>query len=172
MANRLVAEDIEAGYGAVRVLHGVTVNVEDGESVVLLGSNGNGKSTLIKCIMGIVQPSAGRVFLERDGERIDLVGRSPQDIVALGIALVPEGRRLFPTLSVEENLVLGAFRREARARIGENLEFVFETFPALRRLSWRRERRIPFVQQLEWTDCGNARPSSQPNRLASEPAAT
>jgi branched-chain amino acid transport system ATP-binding protein len=131
LANRLVAQGIEAGYGAVRVLHGVSVTVEDGESVVLLGSNGNGKSTLIKCIMGIVPPSAGRITLERDGETIDLVGRSPQEIVSLGVAMVPEGRRLFAQLTVEENLLLGAYRRDARARIDENLAFVFETFPAL-----------------------------------------
>jgi branched-chain amino acid transport system ATP-binding protein len=131
LANRLVAEGVEAGYGAVRVLHGVSVTVEDGESVVLLGSNGNGKSTLIKCIMGIVPPSAGRITLERDGETIDLVGRSPQEIVSLGVAMVPEGRRLFAQLTVEENLLLGAYRRDARARIDENLGFVFETFPAL-----------------------------------------
>jgi branched-chain amino acid transport system ATP-binding protein len=131
LANRLVAQGIEAGYGAVRVLHGVSVTVEDGESVVLLGSNGNGKSTLIKCIMGIVPPSAGRITLERDGETIDLVGRSPQEIVSLGVAMVPEGRRLFAQLTVEENLLLGAYRRDARARIDENLGFVFETFPAL-----------------------------------------
>ena len=132
MANRLVADGIEAGYGAVRVLHGLSIRVEQGEGVVLLGSNGNGKSTLIKCIMGIVRPTAGTIFLERDGERIDLVGKSPQQVVDLGIALVPEGRRLFPTLTVEENLILGAYRQGARAKLGANLEFVYEVFPTLR----------------------------------------
>jgi branched-chain amino acid transport system ATP-binding protein len=127
-----VVEGLEAGYGAVRVLHGVSLNVEHGESVVLLGSNGNGKSTLIKCVMGIVAPSAGRIRFERDGESIDLAGKSPQEIVGLGIALVPEGRRLFPALSVEENLMLGAYRDAARARLAENLAFVFEIFPALK----------------------------------------
>ena len=131
MASRLIVENLEAGYGAVRVLHGVSVHVEQGESVVLLGSNGNGKSTLIKCIMGIVQPSSGRIALDVDGERIDLAGRSPQAIVDLGIALVPEGRRLFPTLSVEENLMLGAYRQGARAKLAGNLEFIFEVFPVL-----------------------------------------
>ena len=131
MASRLIVENVEAGYGAVRVLHGVSMHVEQGESVVLLGSNGNGKSTLIKCITGIVQPSGGRISLEVDGERIDLVGRSPQAIVDLGIALVPEGRRLFPTLSVEENLMLGAYRPGARAKLAGNLEFMFEVFPVL-----------------------------------------
>ncbi len=131
MASRLIVESLEAGYGAVRVLHGVSIHVEQGESVVLLGSNGNGKSTLIKCIMGIVQPSSGRIALDVDGERIDLAGRSPQAIVDLGIALVPEGRRLFPTLSVEENLMLGAYRQGARAKLAGNLEFIFEVFPVL-----------------------------------------
>jgi branched-chain amino acid transport system ATP-binding protein len=131
LANRLVIENVEAGYGAVRVLHGVSIHVEEGESVVLLGSNGNGKSTLIKCITGIVEPSSGQIWLETDGERIDLVGRSPQAIVDLGLALVPEGRRLFPTLSVEENLMLGAYRPGARAKLSENLAFIFEVFPVL-----------------------------------------
>ena len=131
MASRLIVENVEAGYGAVRVLHGVSVHVEQGESVVLLGSNGNGKSTLIKCITGIVRPTSGKIWLEVDGERIDLVGRSPQAIVDLGIALVPEGRRLFPTLSVEENLMLGAYRPGARAKLAGNLEFIFEVFPVL-----------------------------------------
>lgn len=132
MASKLVVEGLEAGYGAVRVLHGVSISVEDGESVVLLGSNGNGKSTLLKCVMGIVPPSAGKIHFERDGERIDLAGKSPQEIVGLGIALVPEGRRLFPMLSVEENLLLGAYRSAARAKLAENLEFVLEVFPALK----------------------------------------
>ena len=131
MESRLVVEGLEAGYGAVRVLHGVSISVAHGESVVLLGSNGNGKSTLIKCIMGIVSPSGGTIHLEREGERIDLRGKSPQEIVGLGIALVPEGRRLFPMLTVEENLLLGAYRNAARAKLAENLAFVFEVFPAL-----------------------------------------
>lgn len=112
MASRLFASNVEAGYGSVRVLHGVSIDVNPGETVVLLGSNGNGKSTLIKCITGIVQPTSGEIWFERDGERIDLVGKSPQEIVDLGIALVPEGRRLFPKLTVEENLLLGASARK------------------------------------------------------------
>jgi branched-chain amino acid transport system ATP-binding protein len=131
LANSIEIRNVEAGYGSVRVLHDVSITVKDGETVVLLGSNGNGKSTLINCISGIVTPSAGQVVLNRNGEAIDLIGKSPQQIVALGVALVPEGRRLFPALTVEENLMLGAFRRQARPNIDNNLEFVFETFPAL-----------------------------------------
>ncbi|MGH6945010.1 MAG: ABC transporter ATP-binding protein, partial [Geminicoccaceae bacterium] len=123
---------VDAGYGSVRVLHDVSMTVLDGETVVLLGSNGNGKSTLIKCITGIVTPTRGRIVLESEGRTIDLVGRTPEAIVDLGISLVPEGRRLFPALSVEENLMLGAYRRAARRSIAANLEFVLGVFPALR----------------------------------------
>jgi len=131
LANRLVVRDVEAGYGGIRVLRGVSVHVDEGETVVLLGTNGNGKSTLMKCIMGIVTPSAGEIFLEADGRRVDLVGRRPEEIVQLGIALVPEGRRLLPRLTVEENLLLGAYRPAARPDIARNLDFCFEAFPVL-----------------------------------------
>jgi branched-chain amino acid transport system ATP-binding protein len=126
-----VVRNVDAGYGAVRVLHGVSIEVRDGETVALLGTNGNGKSTLIKCIMGMVTPEAGEIFLETDGTRVDLIGKSTEEIVGLGIALVPEGRRLFPKLTVEENLLLGAYRAEARADIAANLDFAFEAFPVL-----------------------------------------
>ena len=132
LASRIVIDNVVAGYGSVRVLHGVSMTVEPGETVVLLGTNGNGKSTLIKCVMGILRPQSGAIYLEADGERIDLVGRKTEEIVNLGIALVPEGRRLFPKLSVLENLRLGAYRAAARSRIDENLAFCFEAFPALR----------------------------------------
>jgi branched-chain amino acid transport system ATP-binding protein len=132
LASRIVVRDVDAGYGAVRVLHGVSIEVREGETVALLGTNGNGKSTLIKCVMGMVRPDAGEIFLEVDGRRIDLTNKSTEEIVNLGIALVPEGRRLFPKLTVEENLLLGAYRREARGDIARNLAFSFETFPVLR----------------------------------------
>jgi branched-chain amino acid transport system ATP-binding protein len=126
-----MVEGLHAAYGAVRVLEDVTLDVAGGETVVLLGTNGNGKSTLIKSIMGMLRPSAGRIMAEIDGIKHDLVGRSTEEIVDLGIALVPEGRRLFPRLSVEENLLLGAFRPKARAQIKANLDFCFEAFPRL-----------------------------------------
>ena len=132
MASSLSITGMDAGYGAVRVLEDVSLSVAAGETVVLLGTNGNGKSTLMKCVMGMVPPAAGSIVAEIDGERIDLVGRSTEAIVDLGISLVPEGRRLFPKLSVEENLLLGAFRPLARAEIARNLEGAYDTFPALR----------------------------------------
>ena len=131
MANSLTIEGVDARYGAVRVLEGVSLAVRSGETVVLLGTNGNGKSTLMKCVMGIVAPAAGRIVAEIDGETHDLVGRPTEDIVNLGIALVPEGRRLFPRLTVQENLLLGAFRKKARTQINANREFCFECFPRL-----------------------------------------
>jgi branched-chain amino acid transport system ATP-binding protein len=132
LGSSIIIENVDAAYGAVRVLEAVTLDVRAGETVVLLGTNGNGKSTLMKCIMGIVRPSAGRIVVEIDGTRHDLAGRSTEQIVDLGIALVPEGRRLFPKLTVEENLMLGAFRPTARAQLKKNLDFCYEAFPRLK----------------------------------------
>jgi len=132
LASSLDLSSIDAGYGAVRVLEDVSLSVAPGEIVVLLGTNGNGKSTLMKCVMGMLEPAAGSIIAEIDGERHDLVGCSTEEIVDIGISLVPEGRRLFPKLTVEENLLLGAFRAAARAEIARNLNMSYETFPALR----------------------------------------
>src|SRR5262249_19706519 len=93
LAGRIRVRNVDAGYGAVRVLHGVSIEVHEGETVALLGTNGNGKSTLIKCIMGMVAPTAGEIVLETDGRRVDLTRASTEEIVSLGIALVPEARR-------------------------------------------------------------------------------
>ena len=131
MASSLSVSGINAAYGAVRVLEDVTLRVASGETVVLLGTNGNGKSTLMKCVMGMVRPSQGRIVAEIDGEKHDLVGLTTEQIVDLGIALVPEGRRLFPRQTVEENLLLGASRHKARAQIATNMGFCFEIFPRL-----------------------------------------
>jgi branched-chain amino acid transport system ATP-binding protein len=131
LASSLTIAGIHAAYGAVRVIEDVSVKIGAGETVVLLGTNGNGKSTLMKCIMGMVRPSEGSIIAEIDGVHHDLVGRTTEEIVDLGIALVPEGRRLFPKLTVEENLLLGAFRRTARRELARNLAVCFETFPRL-----------------------------------------
>ncbi len=132
MASSLTLTGIDAGYGSVRVLEDVSLSVAPGETVVLLGTNGNGKSTLMKCVMGILPPTAGSIVADIDGETYDLIGRATEEIVDLGITLVPEGRRLFPKLTVEENLLLGAFRALARAQIARNLDMSYETFPVLR----------------------------------------
>lgn len=132
MALSLAIEGLDAGYGAVKALRGVTLHVEAGETVALLGTNGNGKSTLMKCIMGLVRPDRGRLSLTIDGQVHDLTQLSAEAIVDLGVALVPEGRRLFPKLTVVENLMLGAFRKAARSAIDRNLALAYETFPALK----------------------------------------
>jgi branched-chain amino acid transport system ATP-binding protein len=131
LALSLSVQGVDAGYGAVRALHGVSVSIQEKETVALLGTNGNGKSTLMKCVMGMVRPTRGSVSLRLDGESHDLTRLSTEDIVNLGVAMVPEGRRLFPKLTVEENLLLGAFRRQARAGIQINRDFCYEAFPVL-----------------------------------------
>ena len=138
MANRLVIDRLSAGYGAVSVLRGVSLEVGQGELVALLGTNGNGKSTLLNAIMGLTPPTAGSVRLEWDGEAIELAGLRAEQIVGCGVALVPEGRRLFPHLTVEENLVLGGSGRRVRRNLATNLEFVFSTFSLLKQR--RRQR--------------------------------
>ena len=131
MANSLSIQGVHASYGSVRALEDISITVGNQETVALLGTNGNGKSTLMKCVMGIVRPSAGSITAEIEGVRHDLVGRTTEEIVELGITLVPEGRRLFAKLTVEENLLLGAFRRAARVGIARNLAFCYEAFPRL-----------------------------------------
>jgi branched-chain amino acid transport system ATP-binding protein len=137
LAASLSINGLDAGYGAVKILYDVSLTVAAGETVALLGTNGNGKSTLMKCIMGMVRPSAGSIAAVIEGTRHDLVGMPTEDIVDLGIGFVPEGRRLFPRLTVTENLLMGAFRKKARSAIQRNLAFCFEVFP---RLAERRKQ--------------------------------
>jgi branched-chain amino acid transport system ATP-binding protein len=147
LANKLVVDRLSAGYGAVSVLRDVSLEVREGELVALLGTNGNGKSTLLNAILGLVRPTAGSVRLEWDGEVVELAGRPAEQIVELGIALVPEGRRLFPHLTVEENLVLGGSGRRARGRLRGNLEFAFSTFPMLQERRHQRAGTMSGGQQ-------------------------
>jgi len=132
LALELAVEGVEAGYGAVRALHGISLVIKEKETVALLGTNGNGKSTLMKCVMGMVRPSRGKIELKIENQTHDLTKLSTEEIVGLGVALVPEGRRLFPKLTVEENLLLGAFRPQARPDIAKNLALCYETFEVLK----------------------------------------
>jgi branched-chain amino acid transport system ATP-binding protein len=109
----------------------VSLIVGEGETVALLGTNGNGKSSLMKCVMGLLRPSAGAIVARIDGESINLVGLATEEIVARGVILVPEGRHLLPKLTVEENLYLGALRQQARPHIRRNLEASYDLFPRL-----------------------------------------
>lgn len=123
--------NVEAQYGAVRALRGVSMDVPEGAIVCLLGANGAGKSTTLKAISGVVRPSVGSI--EFDG--YSLAGISPNRVVQLGIAQVPEGRKIFKDLTVIENLQMGAYVRRDPAGITRDLEFVFDLFPRLKERS-------------------------------------
>jgi branched-chain amino acid transport system ATP-binding protein len=131
LENSLVISGLLAGYGRVVALPDVSLTVEAGETVALLGTNGNGKSSLMKCVMGLLRPSAGSIIARIGDDSIDLVGLATEAIVALGVILVPEGRHLLPKLTVEENLYLGALRRQARPHIRRNLQASYNLFPRL-----------------------------------------
>jgi branched-chain amino acid transport system ATP-binding protein len=120
-------ESVSAGYGRVRVLTGVSLEVRQGDFVCLVGANGAGKTTTLKTISGLLRPSAGRIVF--DGQ--DIGGRKPQDILRLGIAHCPEGRRVFPHLTVQENLAMGAYVRRDAAAVAADLERVLAHFPVL-----------------------------------------
>ncbi len=123
----LEVTDLHAGYGLTRVLEGVSLQVGAGEIVAVLGSNGAGKTTLNMAISGLVKPRGGRVVF---GGR-DITARAPAEIMGAGLIQVPEGRKIFPNLSVRENLELGSYRR-AKPNRARNLERVFATFPRLK----------------------------------------
>jgi branched-chain amino acid transport system ATP-binding protein len=131
LGSSLTIKGLDAAYGSVRVLEDIAIEVRAGETVALLGTNGNGKSTLMKCVMGMLRPLAGSIVAEIDGTAHELNGLATEEIVELGVTLVPEGRRLFPKLTVEENLYLGAYRRTAREQLKRNLEHCFDAFPRL-----------------------------------------
>ena len=124
----LEVSGIDVAYGDVRVLHGMSVAVQEGEIVALLGANAAGKTTTINTISGLMRPTRGTVTFR--GERIDHL--PPDKIVARGLVQVPEGRRLFPYMTVLENLELGAYSRDARQQRGKTLEMVFGLLPLLR----------------------------------------
>ncbi len=130
----LALQDVTARYGDVQVLWGVTFAVREGEIATLVGANGAGKSTTLKTISGVVRATAGQITFA--GERIDCL--PAHEIAARGIAHVPEGRRLFPLMSVKENLELGAIRTEARRHRAASFEQIFALFPRLK----ERERQM------------------------------
>lgn len=132
MANRLIVENLSAGYGAVSVLRDISIEINESEFVALLGTNGNGKTTLLNAILGLVPATSGKILLEWNGVVQDLTKIPPEQVANHGIALVPEGRRLFPGLTVEENLILGGSGPRAKANLQKNLEFVYTTFPLLK----------------------------------------
>jgi branched-chain amino acid transport system ATP-binding protein len=141
----LAVDDLEVRHGAVDAVRGFSLQVDRGEIVGLIGPNGAGKSSTLHAIMGAVRPTAGEIRL--DGESI--VGRRPEDIARRGIALVPEGRRIFAELSVEENLRLGLAGRRARHGSGEDLDAVYELFPVVKEYRRRHAGALSGGQQQQ-----------------------
>ncbi len=124
----LELKGVDAGYGSFQALFGIDLDVEAGEAVGVVGPNGAGKTTLMRVISGLIRPRSGEIAMEGN----DVLATPAHRIVSLGIAHVPENRRLFPALTVEDNLKMGAFMPEVRARHDQRLEFVFNLFPRLK----------------------------------------
>ena len=123
----LELKGVDAFYGRVQALHGVTMHVDKGEIVALIGSNGAGKTTTLRTISGLMHPARGQVIF--DGQ--DISGTTASKVVEMGICQSPEGRRLFPRMSVEDNLLMGAYTRRDRANIDKDMKHVFELFPRI-----------------------------------------
>jgi branched-chain amino acid transport system ATP-binding protein len=124
----LELNEVQARYGAITALRGVSLTVSQGELVALLGVNGAGKSTTLGCIAGVLRPWQGSIRFEG----ASILGKAPEQIARLGISLVPEGRDIFPSLTVEENLRLGAFTHREKSEYRRNLDEVYDLFPVLK----------------------------------------
>jgi branched-chain amino acid transport system ATP-binding protein len=159
-------KSVDAGYASFQALFGVSLEVKAGEAVGVIGPNGAGKTTLMRVISGLIRPRAGTITMHGT----NVLATPPHRIVGLGIAHVPENRRLFPRLSVEDNLKMGAFMPEARARHDERLEFVFGLFP---RMKERRHQMAGTLSGGEQQMCaiGRALMSDPKLLLLDEPSA-
>jgi branched-chain amino acid transport system ATP-binding protein len=162
----LQLRSVDAGYGSFQALFGIDLDVKAGEAVGVIGPNGAGKTTLMRVISGLIRPRKGSITMEGT----DVLATPPHRIVNLGIAHVPENRRLFPRLSVDDNLKMGAFISDARAKYAERLEFVFELFP---RMKERRSQMAGTMSGGEQQMCaiGRALMSGPKLLLLDEPSA-
>jgi branched-chain amino acid transport system ATP-binding protein len=162
----LQMKSVDAGYGTFQALFGVSLEVEAGEAVGVIGPNGAGKTTLMRVISGLIRPRAGSISMQGT----DVLKTPEHRIVSLGIAHVPENRRLFPRLTVDDNLKMGAFMPEARARYAERLAFVFDLFP---RMKERRHQLAGTLSGGEQQMCaiGRALMSDPKLLLLDEPSA-
>ena len=131
MSNILEIKDLQVRYGGIEAVKGISLEVPEGEIVTLIGANGAGKSSTLRTISGLVKPAAGKIYFK--GE--DITGMDANEIVKRGITLVPEGRRIFPDMTVLENLKIGAYLRNDD--LTEDLEWVFSLFPRLKERSWQ-----------------------------------
>ena len=129
----LKIDDLKVRYGGIEAVKGISFEVHEGAIVTLIGANGAGKSTTLRTIAGLVKPASGRIHLQAE----DITGMSPDKIVTRGITLVPEGRRVFPDLTVLENLKVGAYLRRNKDEIEHDLQWVYDLFPRLKERSWQ-----------------------------------
>jgi branched-chain amino acid transport system ATP-binding protein len=166
MSAMLELRAVDAGYATFQALFGVSLEVQAGEAVGVIGPNGAGKTTLMRVISGLIRPRSGSITMEG----ADILATAPHRIVGLGIAHVPENRRLFPRLTVEDNLKMGAFMPAARAKFADRLAFVFELFP---RLKERRHQMAGTMSGGEQQMCaiGRALMSEPRLLLLDEPSA-
>ena len=133
MSSMLIVKDLKVNYGGIEALKGISFEVEQGQIVTLIGANGAGKSTTLRAISGLVKTASGAInFMGRD-----IIPFNAQQVVAEGIALVPEGRRVFENLTVMENLKIGAYLRKDREEIESGIEDIFQRFPRLKEREWQ-----------------------------------
>ena len=129
----LEIKDLHVSYGGIKALRGIDIHVPDGEIITLIGSNGAGKSTTLRTISGLVKAEKGSIIYNGT----EILGKPISDILAMGIAMVPEGRRVFPNLTVLENLKIGAYLRKDKAEIESDIKWVYSLFPRLEERSWQ-----------------------------------
>jgi len=130
----LKINDLNVHYGGIHALRGIDMNVEKGKIISLIGANGAGKSTTLRSIVALEKPTKGSIVFEDK----DIISKKTKDIVGQGIVLVPEGRRVFPNLSVKENLILGAYLRNNKEEVIKDMEWVYELFPRLKEREWQK----------------------------------
>lgn len=135
----LKIENLHVNYGGIQALRGISLEVPDGKIVTLIGANGAGKSTTLRTITGLVKASSGSIswIADENSEGVELLGKSIDSIISTGIAMSPEGRRVFPDMTVLENLKIGAYLRKDKAEIEKDLKWVYRLFPRLEERSWQ-----------------------------------
>ena len=131
MSNILEIKDLVVSYGGIEAVKGIDLSIEEGKIVTLIGANGAGKSTTLKTIAGLVKPKSASILFEGQ----EIMGKTPDQIVSMGITMVPEGRRVFPNLTVKENLRIGGYLR--KDNLSDDLEYVYSLFPRLKEREWQ-----------------------------------
>jgi len=157
--------DLHVNYGGIAALRGINLTIKENQIVTLIGANGAGKSSTLRAIMGLVKKSSGKVLYKRE----DISNLPTKDIVTKGITMVPEGRRVFANLTVEENLLLGAYTRTDQRAVAQDLEAVYNTFPRLKERSWQKAGTLSGGEQ-QMLAVGRALMSSPQILMMDEPS--